>query len=261
MIEPPPDCWDVYWKYFNELLTPPLPPESWGVVKGCESVVQLLKEYNCQRVLEAASGIGLKAITFRRMGFDVVGMDICATGIELSRKLAETVSIPLEFHELSWDSVPSQWAGQFDAVFIDQVLNVRTVAELTSAAKCAWHALRPGGIFLFGAMDAEEWDMTAEERLARRWPEKPLPRIAWTRDHGDRQSTTIAASEPYSRGIYHSFLHLTQSGSQRSLEHSGFLENLSWSWEELTNTLIATGFSQVIRRPMPGGSVSAIAIR
>ena len=57
----------------------------------------LLNERGCKRVLEAASGIGLKALTFSRLGFEVSGIDVSAIAVELSMRLSRAVNIPAEF--------------------------------------------------------------------------------------------------------------------------------------------------------------------
>lgn len=262
----PADDWDGFWRHFNVLLDPPPPLESWAVMPGCLRVHALLHGHGCHRLLEAASGIGLKAIALQHLGFDVVGMDGSPDGVALSQRLASAVGVPVPVHCLTWAEAPARFHGEFDAVFNDQTLNSRTLDTMAEAARCAYAALRPGGLFLFGGRPPGEWEMTAPQRVAQHWATEPPSSIAWVNDNPERRITALWLRTRYQYGIHAALIQLCdRSGEPRVLTTSGFFTSFRWNWDDCLQVMRACGFSHVFQTAEdaadPSSLISGVAVR
>ena len=245
----PPDNYEVFYKHAWLQTRNPPPIDKWMVKSGCETVARIYHEFGCASILEAASGLGLKALMFRHLDFEVVGTDICTEAVSYSRELAQKVDLDVEFQAISWAEIPIHFVNEFDAVYIDQSQNVRSRDGLVEAARAAHSALKPGGVYIFASREEGNTEWNAAELVEEAWEEKKTPRIWWTVQTDEGPVTTIEMCERFDEGIYHHFLHLHNN---KKLEQSGWLENFRWPYEECKLILSEVGFSSVIEKKMPG---------
>ena len=73
--EVPPNNWDTFIKH-AWLAGTPRSLEDWPTVKRCEDAAHVFHHFGCRSILDAAAAYGMKTIQFKRLGFDVVGLDI-----------------------------------------------------------------------------------------------------------------------------------------------------------------------------------------
>ena len=220
----PSTNWDIFTKHAWFAMKPSSNLEEWDSISRCESAAETLNAFGCRSVLDAASMFGRKTFQFHRLGFEVLGIDMVQRSVEYGQQLAEELGLPVEFRCLSWADVPGQFDGQFDAVYNDNFPNARDREELLEAAKAAYSALKPGGIALFGSRPEDEWEMSPEERVEKKWKGHD-PQKWWNVATPEGQVITIAMAERFPTGIYRHFLHVIDG---RRVEHSGWFDNLGW---------------------------------
>ncbi|MDY6873983.1 MAG: class I SAM-dependent methyltransferase [Chloroflexota bacterium] len=99
--------------------------------------------------LDVACGEGSLAVAMAGQGFNVTGIDQSEQMIELARARAEAGATDVRFMVDDMRSLP--FAGEFDLVtcFFDSLNYMLTVQDLRNAFDGAFHALRPGGYYLF----------------------------------------------------------------------------------------------------------------
>ena len=87
------ESWDEAYKRhdFREL--------PWETVKPDEELVRILREEKIKecKVLDIGCGSGTNSIFLAKNGFDVVGVDISPTAIEIAKKRAEDAGVKVEF--------------------------------------------------------------------------------------------------------------------------------------------------------------------
>ncbi len=103
-----------------------------------EPLVNELRRYDAQRVLDVGSGNGSLTYQLREAGFDVVGIEPDADGVELSRQWGG------EFHQASVYDDPDPMLGDFDAVVCAEVIeHLFTPAAVPQLAAKLLSAGRP----------------------------------------------------------------------------------------------------------------------
>lgn len=111
-----------------------------GVPPSCnvltDPVLSILRELKPRSVLDAGCGNGALALAMQHAGYDVVGVDGDAAGIEIARRFGSGVRFEVgQFHQAP--------PGQFDAVVSTEV--VEHLYAPHELASYAFAALRPGG--------------------------------------------------------------------------------------------------------------------
>ena len=127
----------------------------------------MFHHFGCRSILDAAAAYGMKTIQFKRLGFDVVGLDIVERAATYGKELAKKHGMEVDFHHMSWAEVPDHFQEAFDAVYNDNFSNATSRKELKEAARAAFTALKPGGIALVGSRPEEAWQMSPEERVEK----------------------------------------------------------------------------------------------
>lgn len=105
-------------------------------------VVQL-DRFDARSVLDLGCGNGWLTAALSRCGFDVCGLDISRSGIEIARAAHSDVNFHLADALLP---PPADWCGRFDAVVaVESVDHVVQPRQLLNHAR---QMLRPGGLLL-----------------------------------------------------------------------------------------------------------------
>jgi SAM-dependent methyltransferase len=108
-----------------------------------------------KRILDAACGIGTKAIGLARLGHDVRGTDLSGAAVMRARREAERLGAKLKIGVADMRSLSGYVAGPFDIVCaLDNALpHLMTDEELATALREAAAVLAPGGWFVASVRD------------------------------------------------------------------------------------------------------------
>jgi glycine/sarcosine N-methyltransferase len=109
-------------------------------------------------VLDCACGIGTQAIGLARVGFHVVGTDLCPSAIECARSNAAALAQEIDFHVSSFADLGAQLSEQFDVVCccdnaIPHLLEEKSILE---ALRAMHHRLVKGGLLVLSIRDYDE---------------------------------------------------------------------------------------------------------
>lgn len=144
------------------------PDQEPAEVAGLLSYLELPPE---GRILDLACGYGRIAVPLARRGFQVTGLDLSEPLLAVARERAAQAGVAAEWHHADMRDLPSEWAGQFDAVisiwnsfgyFADDHENQRVLAG-------AAQALKPGGRLL---IDVSNRDRVVSTYRTRDWDER-----------------------------------------------------------------------------------------
>jgi SAM-dependent methyltransferase len=104
------------------------------------------------RILDCACGGGQLALPLARLGYRVVGSDVCPAMVRLARRRAKMLEEQVRFHESAWRDLPSRVRGRFDLVLClgNSLPHARTDAELLSSLEGMRAVLRTGGLCRIG---------------------------------------------------------------------------------------------------------------
>lgn len=125
-------------------------------------VLDLLRSASAGSLLDLGCGNGAFTERLRSAGFDVAGCDMSSSGIALARH--QLPGIPFFEHAFS-EPLPSEHVGRYDAVVSTEVIEHLLLPRLL--LKCAWAALRPGGILVLSTPFHGYWKNLALALLNR----------------------------------------------------------------------------------------------
>lgn len=121
------------------------------------ALAKLLRERwpPCQRVLDAACGIGTQALGLAVAGFEVVGSDLSAAALARARHEAAARGLQIEFVEADLRALGAVHRPGFDAVIAcdNAVPHLLTREEILAAFRQMHDLLRPGGGCVVSARD------------------------------------------------------------------------------------------------------------
>jgi glycine/sarcosine N-methyltransferase len=114
-------------------------------------IIDKLNQVNGKRVLDAATGTGMHAISLAQQGYSTTGADLSRGMIEHARRNAQAAGIDMRFETAGFGSLAARLgAGAFDAVLclgnsLPHVLSQKDLdATLVDFANC----LAPGGVLV-----------------------------------------------------------------------------------------------------------------
>jgi len=79
-------------------------------------LLKILKEFNCQSVLDVALGTGFHAINFLKAGFSVTGVDISQAMIDITKKNAAKHSVELQTICADWANLKDKISKKYDCI-------------------------------------------------------------------------------------------------------------------------------------------------
>jgi ubiquinone/menaquinone biosynthesis C-methylase UbiE len=140
--------------------------------RGTESQLALVRRQAAEltaglsrgaRVLEIAPGPGYLAVEMARLGFDVTGLDISKTFVEIATEHAHAAGVSADFRQGDVAAIPLP-TGSFDRVVSQAAF--KNFADPVTALDEIHRVLRPGGIAVIQDMskDASSADIAGEVR-------------------------------------------------------------------------------------------------
>ncbi|MDP2140652.1 MAG: class I SAM-dependent methyltransferase [Gammaproteobacteria bacterium] len=99
--------------------------------------------------LDLACGTGQHLLHMQRRGFSATGLDNSAHMLALAKERCPSAQL------LLCDIAAFDQVAQFDLItcFLYSIHYSHPTAAMQETLRCAWHALKPGGVFLFNAVD------------------------------------------------------------------------------------------------------------
>jgi ubiquinone/menaquinone biosynthesis C-methylase UbiE len=137
-----------------------------------------------KKMLELACGTGTCSIYFAKRGYNVKGLDISASMLEIARKRASREEVDIEFFEAAMQDFNFDETFDLVVCLFDSVNYILNKGELESCFNNTYKVLRKGGYFLFDINTIhglrEGWDNKVEIRSIHdgssvwemRWDEK-----------------------------------------------------------------------------------------
>jgi len=110
------------------------------------------------RILDCAAGGGQLAVGLAAMGFDVVASDASAGMIARTQALAAEHNVALSARVCSWDELPAQGLGRFDAIFCvgNSLVHAPRQAGRQSALAAMASVLRHQGLLVLTSRNWEQ---------------------------------------------------------------------------------------------------------
>lgn len=101
------------------------------------------------KLLDVACGEGSFAVAMTKQGYQVTGIDQSQQMVDLARVRAEEADVQVDF--LVEDMRDLTFKNEFDLVtcIFDSMNYLLTIKDLQDAIRCAFEALKPGGLYIF----------------------------------------------------------------------------------------------------------------
>jgi len=141
-----------FTNHFKEFGFDSKTPEQSEVEAGF--IAEVLQIDQGDAVLDICCGVGRHALELARMGYDVVGIDLCESYIDQARKIAEREDITCVFQMGDMREIPFQ--SRFDAAYnFFTSWGYYSDEENLEVLKQAAKALKTGGRFLLEVMNRD----------------------------------------------------------------------------------------------------------
>ena len=137
---------------YNQLagLWPDFVGKRWEGAHG-EFLMKMLVRHNCQRVFNAAGGVGDDTLNLLKRGFSVKTNEIDTTFIKVLGELAQKKGANIELSTWDWREMERKGpAGEFDAVLLmgNSLTHLFSKEERLRSLRGFLHVLKPGGILV-----------------------------------------------------------------------------------------------------------------
>ena len=115
--------------------------------EDCGRLHDVFQQVNVTRILDLGCGDGRQLVYFARRGYEMCGLDVSPTGIELAEKWLADEGFAAELVASDMTKIP--WPDEFfDAIVCVQVINHHRIREIRQTISEIHRVLRPGG-YLF----------------------------------------------------------------------------------------------------------------
>ena len=187
---------------------------------------RLFSENRVSRILDCACGTGNELLTFKELGWEVVGSDISESMLTHARRKVEDADLDIPLHKLDYRRLPDEFAGSFDAVvcWSASILHVDDDEDALRAFRSMRSVLAEGGILV---LDQGITDRRDDRRFAINRSSSEATRL-YVIDHtGERKATyhvlDVLHREPPELKVWSSDVHiLLRDDQERLLDAAGF---------------------------------------
>ncbi|MCJ7496614.1 MAG: class I SAM-dependent methyltransferase, partial [candidate division Zixibacteria bacterium] len=120
-------------------------------------VIERLKKYNVNKVLDLGCGFGRWSVALAQAGFQVKAVDISSEAIKKVQKWAEKEGLSIQTQICSAQELVSE-DESFDAIICNSILDHMPLAEVSKSMLNIKNVLNPGGIAYISFNGLEEED-------------------------------------------------------------------------------------------------------
>lgn len=157
---------DQYWE--NVWINPDI-DEYERYLEGHKKVhrgfLEVFKKYKVKFVCDAACGFGAYSAMLAVNGYEVVGFDVAASSIELTRKMLGNLSVSTDKYFVSSITEVSYPSEQFDAVVAHAVIDHLSVEDANRAVEELLRIAKSGGLVYLSFDEISEEDTLIEHKV------------------------------------------------------------------------------------------------
>lgn len=206
-------------------------------------IENILRRHNVHSVLDLSCGTGSQVFWLAKRDFDIVGVDINATMLNIAQHKAKQQGLSLQFEQ---GDMRTSKLGQFDAALtIFNAIGHLTKQDFKVAMQNINTNLKPGGLYIFDIFNLDyllyEDNIT---KLTIDWQKKSKDSIAREIQYSTISPSGILASYD----IYHE-----QIGNVKPTITNAFQTLQTYDVQELEQLLTAKGF-QLLQKLSEDGS-------
>jgi tellurite methyltransferase len=156
------EAWDLAWRR----LAATGEASNWRSPEpGVLAIVDLLRARNARTILDLGTGIGRHAIALAAQGFEVVGVDASAGGIEEARRAARAAGAHARFAVCSFVDLPLE-SSRFDYVLAWNVIYHGDLGTVTRAIAEIDRVLVPDGIYQGTMLSRRHADLAVAREIS-----------------------------------------------------------------------------------------------
>lgn len=121
-------------------------------------ISNILKEKNCSKILDVATGTGFHSLNLIRDGFNVVSIDGSINMLDIAKKNADLMGLTLDSQKHDWRFIPESYFNRFDAIIClgNSFTHLNNEEERRIALKNFYATLKPGGFLLLDHRNYEK---------------------------------------------------------------------------------------------------------
>ena len=122
-------------------------------------ISSILKEKNCSKILDVATGTGFHSLNLIRESFNVVSIDGSINMLEIAKKNATSMGVALDARKHDWRFIPESLFNCFDAVLClgNSFTHLKNEEDRRLALKNFYSTLKPGGFLLLDQRNYEKF--------------------------------------------------------------------------------------------------------
>ncbi len=237
-------AWDTIWKWTW------FARQRWqkeyrdGVNNWCSALEHVLQRYRPKSILEAACGLGFKAVVFAEMGYEVEGADQSPVAVQAAREIARENGLNLNFFQSSYAELGNRSIRRYDCVHSDHFDWLRDREVLLASAKGILTVLAPGGFFVFGP-SPNETKADLEASIDEEWKRHERFVITPPFEQDGVRLTEINVYDKTPDGVLENRLYLIEEHGRMRVETAFQLLLAKWTYGDYAQILLEAGFSEV----------------
>ena len=113
-------------------------------------IYKILKDANCKKILDVATGTGFHSLGLIRKSFEVESIDGSINMLNVAKKNAQSIGVKLKTRQHDWRAIPKNYHNIFDAVIClgNSFTHLESIEDRVLALKNFHATLKPGGLLL-----------------------------------------------------------------------------------------------------------------
>jgi SAM-dependent methyltransferase len=203
-------------------------------------------------VLDAACGIGRRAIRLADLGLDVIGADGSAEAIQAARKLAEEERASVPFFHSSWPELPSHLPHRVDGILALPLGEEPSWDRLGPALVGLFHVLHPGGFVMFAGVGEDDSPGAPSMRQEEEWQTEPRERLAWFHREGKTACALLVQKSKAPDYMDERRIYLIDEDGESRLESTVVRRPAYWTWQHWLDASRMVGFCHLETRAWEG---------
>ena len=166
--------------------------------------VPAFQSRKCRRILDLGCGHGNYTVPFAEIGFDVTGIDISSTGLNISKRRLETAAMPVSLVQCDFRFPLPFRESSFDGIWSLQSIHHARISEIRLVIQELWRVLTRGGFMVLSVSGRKDDEWSYEEiepgtYVPLEGPEQGLPHHIFTESEVREEFQMFAIEGVFSR--------------------------------------------------------------